>query len=117
VAGPFQDIKSPKMMSIKPCDNAVDGSSGKPNKRIAARGIADPELICARIILPEFGRILERISPILPPNKPPTELETTNKAMRKAVFPWEKPISSNHIGANDKADQGKEPVTPCATII
>jgi len=79
--------------------------------------MADPELICARIILPEFGRCLERISPILPPNNPPIELATTNRAMRKAVLLWVKPVSSNHIGANDKADQGKEPVTPCATII
>lgn len=42
----------------------------------------------------------------------PKELAMTNKAMRTAVFSRERPTSSNHMGANAKADQGNEPVTP-----
>lgn len=117
VAGPFQDIKNPIMNKTKPWMTTVDGLSGNTSRRIAARGMADAELIWASIILPAFGRRMERISPILPPNSPPSELPITNKAIRKADFPWEKPVSSSHMGANDNADQGNEPVTPCATTI
>ena len=117
VAGAFQDMHNPMMNKTKPCMAAVDGLSGKTSRSSAASGMADTELICAKIILPESGRILERISPILPPNSPPREAAITNKLMRNAVFLWEKPISSNHMGANDKADQGNEPVTPWATMI
>lgn len=96
----------PTMNMSKPWSTAVDGSLGKASRSIADRGIADAELICARIILPEFGRRVERISPIVPPNRPPRELAITNRAMRNAVFPWEKPVSSNHMAVNDRADQG-----------
>ena len=85
-AGAFQDMKKPTMNMSKPWATAVDGSLGKARRSIAARGIADAELICARIILPEFGRREERISPIVPPNRPPRELAITNSAMRNAVF-------------------------------
>ena len=117
VAGAFQDMQKPTMNKTKPCAAPEDGSLGKANKSIAARGIADAELVCARIILPEFGRRVESISPILPPNRPPKELPITNRATRNAVFSCEKPESSNHIAENDRADHGNEPVTPCATII
>ena len=88
VAGAFQDMQKPTMNKTKPCAAPEDGSLGKANKSIAARGIADAELVCARIILPEFGRRVESISPILPPNRPPKELPITNRAMRNVQFSY-----------------------------
>lgn len=98
----FQDIHNPT-----PCENVVEGSSGNANSRIAAKGIAEPELICERIILPPLGKCLARTSPIFPPNKAPTK-----SVHKNAVFLCEKPINSNHIGAKDSADQGIDPDTP-----
>ncbi|PKI61176.1 hypothetical protein CRG98_018407 [Punica granatum] len=37
--------------------------------------------------------------------------------IKKAVFLWEKPMSSNHIVAKDRADQGNVLEMPCATNI
>lgn len=70
VAAAFQDMKKPAVDMMKPCKNIVDGLVGKDRKRIAAIGIADAELIWDKIIRPEFGRRLERISPILPQTDP-----------------------------------------------
>jgi len=112
VAGAFQETNSPNRTKIRPWIAAVDGSSGKTNKRIAASGIAEAELICARMILPELGRRVDRKSPILPPNKPPREDAATKRPIKNAVFPCENPMSSNHIGAKERADQGNDPVTP-----
>lgn len=112
VAAAFQDMINPILNNTKPCMNAVEGSSGNTSKSIAAKGIADPELIWDRIILPEFGKRLARISPILPPNRPPIEVAIIKRVHSSAVVLWEKPISSNQREANDKADHGNEPETP-----
>lgn len=112
VAGAFQDIEKPMMKKTRPCKKAVDGSSGKANSKMAAKGMAEPELICDSIILPEFGNLCANISPIFPPNRPPNEAASTNRVQSNAVFTWEKPISSNHSVANDNADQGNVPETP-----
>lgn len=112
VAGAFQDIKNPVTNNTNRCDPTVEGLLGKPSSSIAVRGMADAELICASIILPEFGSRLDNLSPIRPPKSPPSEPATTNIPIKNAVFSWEKPVSSSHMGANDKADQGNEPVTP-----
>lgn len=118
VAGAFHEVVSPMMNKTKPYLKELEGSFGNPKNRIAAKGIADPELIWDRMILPQLGNLLERISPIFPPNKPPRELPTTYMVMRNAVVSCEKPISSNHMGAKeDNPDQGNVPATPWATII
>lgn len=111
-AGPFQDMKNPVMKRTNPCEAAVEGSSGMPKRRTAARGMAEAELIWARMIRPVFGKLLESLSPSQPPNNPPRELATIKTPMSTAVVLCENPINSNHIAANDKADQGNEPVTP-----
>ena len=59
VAGAFQDMQKPTMNKTKPWTAPEDGPLGKASKSIAVRGIADAELVCARIILPEFGRRVE----------------------------------------------------------
>lgn len=79
-------MKNPTMIKTSPWMTAVEGPSGKKSRRTAARGTPDAELIWARIILPEFGKRVERISPILPPNKPPREFPITNMPIKKAVF-------------------------------
>lgn len=112
VAGPFQDMLNPMMNKTRPCMKAVDGSSGNANSKIAARGMAEPELICDNIILPELGKRWDKISPIFPPNRAPNEPATTNRVQSNAVVTWEKPLSSNQRVANDKADQGNDPETP-----
>lgn len=60
VAGAFQETNRPNSTKTRPWIAVVDGSSGKNNKRIAASGIAEAELICARMILPELGRRVDR---------------------------------------------------------
>jgi len=110
VAGAFHDMQKPTMNKTKPWKNAVDESFGRASKSIAASGTADAELICAKIILPEFGRRLERKSPILPPKSPPREQAITKSSLRNAFLLCENPTSSNHIIANDKADQGNKPL-------
>lgn len=105
VAGPFQDMQSPVMNMTRPCMNDEDGSSGNTRNKSAAKGTPEAELICDKIILPELGKRLARMSPIHPPKRPPREPAITKRVMRNAVVSWEKPMSSSHIGANDKADQ------------
>ena len=117
VAAASQDAKNPRMNKASPCINAVDGSSGNTSSKTAAVGTSEAELICDRIILPELGKHFARLSPIHPPNTHPNEAPIISTVQRTAVCSWEKPISSNHIGANEKADPGIEPETPCATII
>ena len=118
VAAASQDAKNPRMNKASPCINAVDGSSGNTSSKTAAVGTSEAELICDRIILPELGKHFARLSPIHPPNTPPNELPIIIMAKRTVNFPEEKPISCNHIGANDeKADPGIEPETPCKTSI
>lgn len=92
--------------------NAEDGSSGNTSSKIVAKGTTEPELICDKIILLELGKHLARISPILPPNRPLNEAPTISMVQRNAIFSWEKPISSSHNGANDKASQGNDLETP-----
>nr|GMC56434.1 hypothetical protein ACMD2_22841 [Ipomoea batatas] len=48
----FHDMKNPVMSKTRACRNTEDGSLGNASKRIAARGIADAELICDKIIRP-----------------------------------------------------------------
>lgn len=86
VAGPFQEMQKPMINNTRPCLKAVEGSSGKASSRIAAKGMLEPELICDRIILPEFGNRFASKSPILPPNKPPSEPAMMKRVIRKAVF-------------------------------
>ncbi|MCH89822.1 hypothetical protein A2U01_0010724 [Trifolium medium] len=105
-------MHNPMMNRTRPCMTAVDGSSGNPNNRIAARGTAEPELICDNIILPEFGNLCDKLSPIHPPSRPPNETATINSDQSNAVVMWEKPISSNQRVANDNADHGNDPETP-----
>ena len=112
VAEAFQVMHNPMMKKTRPCINAVEGSSGNANSKIAAIGIAEPELIWDRIILPELGKRFARISPIFPPKRAPSEPEITKRVMINAVVSWEKPISSSHIGENDQADPGNDPETP-----
>lgn len=45
VAGAVQDMKNPETNKTKPCMKIDEGSSGKARRRIAASGIAVPELI------------------------------------------------------------------------
>lgn len=112
VAGAFQEMLRPIMNMTKACPKAVEGSSGKASIKMAPSGIAEAELICDKIILPEFGYLFARESPIFPPTNPPIELATANMLIRNPVPSCENPMSSNHIGANDRADQGNVPVTP-----
>ena len=74
--------------------------------------MVEPELICDKIILPVLGKRFATISPIPPSNRPPSETPITSIVQRNAVSSWEKPTSSNHIGANDQADPENDPKTP-----
>lgn len=112
VAAAFQLTVNPMMHKTRPCDSAVEGSSGKASSKIAARGIAEPELICERIILPALGNFWARTSPIFPPHNAPIDVATAKSVQRNAVVLWEKPMSSNHMGANARDDQGNDPETP-----
>ena len=67
------------------CPNSAEGLSGKNNINKAASGIAEPEVIWEKNILPELGKYLERQSPIFPPNGPPSELAMINILMRTPV--------------------------------
>lgn len=85
VAGAFQEMINPVTKNTKPCITAVEGSSRNPSIKIAAKGTAEPELICDSIILPVFGNRLARISPIFPPNNPPSDKATLNRVKMVAV--------------------------------
>lgn len=85
VAGAFQDVQSPMVKKTRPCMNAVDGSYGNTRSKIPAKGMLEPALICDSIILPELGKRLARISPILPPNRLPNEPPITKMFRRDAV--------------------------------
>ena len=78
-------MKKPVINMSTPCMIAVEGSSGKANRSKPVKGIADPELICANIILPAFGQRLDNLSPSQPPNNPPSELATVNSPIKNAV--------------------------------
>ena len=116
VAVPHHDIKKPMIKKTVPCIKPVDGSYGKNNNVMAPNGTPMPELNCAKIILPVFGKCLEKISPNQPPNNPPKEVEAIKAPIIVAVTLCENPVNSSHIGANDKAAHGKVPAMPCATI-
>ena len=112
VAGAAQDVKNPIMNKTNPYMNAEDGSSGNSTSKIPVKGMAEAVHICDRIVLPVLGKRFARISPIHPPNRPPSETPITRMVERNAVFSCEKPTSSNHIGANDQAAPANDPETP-----
>lgn len=117
VAGAFQDMKNPKIKNMTPCRNGVDASIGTTRRRIPANGTPTPELICDSMMRPEFGIGRDKISPIFPPKRPPTEVATEKTPKSMAVVGCEKPVSSSHMGTKASAAQGKVPATPWATMI
>ena len=105
------------MKNMTPCRNGVDASIGTTRRRIPANGTPRPELICDSMMRPEFGIGLDKISPIFPPKRPPTEVATEKTPRSMAVVGCEKPVSSSHMGTKASAAQGKVPATPWATMI
>uniref|UniRef100_J3MX06 Uncharacterized protein n=1 Tax=Oryza brachyantha TaxID=4533 RepID=J3MX06_ORYBR len=110
-------MMSPMTNSTRQWATPVDGSSGRASSRTAAKGTADPALICDSTILPASGYRRARASPILPPRSPPSDVATEKTVVNTAVSSWLNPMSSSHMDMNDSADHGNDPLTPCATKI